>query len=68
LSPISSEESNKTLQKTLSQGFNCKGNCKCRCLNPEDALNTYREAAESDAYLFGDYDYGSEWMNDIEGL
>lgn len=34
----------------------CKGNCKCSCVKTEDALETYRKAAESDAFLFGDYD------------
>jgi hypothetical protein len=55
-------------QKTLLQDFSCKGNCNCNCLKPEDALKAYQEAAESDAHLFGDYDYCSEWMNDTEGL
>ena len=40
-------EENKTI---------CKGNCKCNCVKTEDALEMYREAAKSDAFLFGDYD------------
>lgn len=34
----------------------CEGNCKCDCVNTEDVLESYREAALSDAYMFGDYD------------
>jgi len=30
-------------------------------------LDAYKEAAECDEYLFGDYDYCNEWMNDTEG-
>ena len=33
----------------------CKGNCKCNCLKTEDALETYKEAAKADDYLFGEY-------------
>ena len=44
------------LPKTPSQDSLCKGNCKCNCLNAEDVLESYREAAKSDAFLFGDYD------------
>jgi hypothetical protein len=25
-------------------------------------MNAYRTAAESDEYLFGDYDYSKEWL------
>jgi hypothetical protein len=28
----------------------------------DDILNSYREAAECDDFLFGDYDYKSEWF------
>ena len=28
----------------------------------EEILKAYREAAEYDGYLFGDYDYIEEWM------
>jgi hypothetical protein len=28
----------------------------------EEILNAYREAAESDEFMFGDYDYNKEWM------
>jgi len=41
--------------KIPSQDFLCKGNCKCNCLKSEDALEAYKEAAESDAYMFGEY-------------
>jgi hypothetical protein len=51
----SSEESSKTLKQIPSQGSLCKGNCKCNCLKPEDALKAYKEAAESDSYMFGEY-------------
>ena len=44
------------LPKTPSQDSLCKKNCKCNCLNIEDVLESYREAAKSDAFLFGDYD------------
>jgi hypothetical protein len=54
-------------QKTLSQDSSCKGNCNCNCLKPEDALEAYREAAECDEYLFGDFDYSKVWLNDTEG-
>ena len=56
------------LQKTLLQDSSCKGNCNCNCITPEDAYDAYRRAAESDEYLFGDYDQSKDWMNDIEGL
>ena len=44
------------LPKIRLQGSPCKGNCKCNCVKTEDALEMYREAAKSDAFLFGDYD------------
>ena len=28
----------------------------------EEILNAYKEAAELDDFLFGDYDYESEWL------
>jgi len=34
----------------------CKGNCKCNCIKTEDVLNSYKEAAQVDDYLFGNYD------------
>ena len=49
-------EENKTI---------CKGNCKCNCVKTEDALEMYREAAKSDAFLFGDYD-GSKAFEDLD--
>lgn len=44
------------LPKIHLQGSPCKGNCKCNCVKTDDALEMYREAAKSDAFLFGDYD------------
>ena len=55
------------LLKTPSQDSLCNGNCKCNCLKTEDALQTYREAAAADDYMFGDYDYVKEWNNELEG-
>ena len=43
-------------QKTLSQDSNSDE------LSDDDLLNSYREAAMYDDYLFGDYDYYSEWV------
>ena len=31
----------------------------------EQILNAYKEAAECDEYLFGDYNFSEEWLNDI---
>jgi len=28
----------------------------------QEILNAYKNAAENDEYLFGDYDYEKEWM------
>jgi hypothetical protein len=28
----------------------------------QEILNAYQQAAESDEYLFGDYDYEKEWL------
>jgi hypothetical protein len=34
----------------------CNGGCgKCTCLKTEDAIKTYKEAAKSDDYMFGNY-------------
>ena len=44
------------LKQTPSQDSLCKGNCNCNCLKTEDAIKTYREAAKSDDYMFGNYD------------
>ena len=49
-----SEESNKMLPKILSQSRYYEW-CE------EEILNAFREAAECDEYLFGDYDYEKEW-------
>ena len=49
-------ESNKMLPKILSQDSNYDEWCE------EELLNAYREAAECDEYLFGDYDYCKEWV------
>ena len=48
-------EENKTI---------CKGNCKCNCVKIEDALEMYREAAKSDACLFGDYNGYEAYIED----
>lgn len=29
----------------------------------QEILNAYKQAAESDEFLFGDYDYEKEWLN-----
>ena len=50
-----SEESNKMLPKILSQDSNYDEWCE------EEIMNAYRQAAECDEYLFGDYDYEKEW-------
>jgi hypothetical protein len=50
------EELNKTLPKIPSQDSLCKGNCKCNCIKTEDALAMYKEAAQADDFLFGNYD------------
>ena len=42
------EESNKMLKKTHSADSNSK--------ETEECIKAYREAAEADAWLFGDYD------------
>ena len=44
------------LPKIPMQDSVCKGNCKCNCLKTEDVLESYREAAKADDYLFGEYD------------
>jgi len=36
-------------------------------LTPNSFNDIYRKAAESDEYLFGDYDYCTEWLNETEG-
>jgi hypothetical protein len=60
LSPISSEESSKMSPKILLQDSNYNWDTK-------KMLDSYKEAADCDEYLFGDYDYCSEWLNDTEG-
>ena len=44
------------LPKILSQDSNYDEWCE------EEILNAYREAAECDDFLFGDYDYNKEWI------
>ena len=44
------------LPKILSQDSNYDEWCE------EEILNAYREAAECDDFLFGDYDYCKEWI------
>jgi hypothetical protein len=57
LSLISLEELSKMLPKILSQDSNYDEWCE------QEILNAYQEAAECDEFLFGDYDYEKEWMN-----
>jgi hypothetical protein len=33
----------------------------------EEIIKAYKEAAESDEFLFGDYDYEKEWLNNCGG-
>ena len=49
-------ESNKMLPKILSQDSNYDEWCE------EEILRSYREAAECDEFMFGDYDYCKEWL------
>lgn len=35
-------------------------------INTELSIRAYKEAAEHDAFLFGDYDYSYVWNEDIE--
>jgi len=46
--------------KILSQDSNYDEWCE------QEILNAYKEAAECDEYLFGDYDYYKEWINIID--
>ena len=52
------------LPKILSQDSNYDEWCE------QDILNAYKEAAEYDDFLFGDYNYEKEWLgnqtNDIK--
>ena len=58
------EESNKMLPKILLQDSNYDEWCEA------EILNAYREAAEYDDYLFGDYNYEKDWLgkrnNDVD--
>ena len=54
------EESNKMSQKTLLLDSNYNW-------DTDKMLNAYKEAAAADDYLFGDYDYTTEWLDDAEG-
>ena len=49
------EESNKMSPKTLLQDSNYNW-------DTDKMLAAYQEAAESDEFLFGDYDYKKEWL------
>ena len=51
-----SEESNRMSNETPSPDSNCRGNCNCNCLDTDKVLESYREAAKFDRYLFGDYE------------
>lgn len=42
--------------ETPSPDSSCKGNCNCNCLDTDKVLESYREAAKIDRYLFGDYE------------
>ena len=53
------------LPKTLLKDSLCNGNCKCDCLKTENALEIYREAAKSDAFLFGDYNSYEAYTEDL---
>jgi len=44
------------IEPLTPQKSNCGGNCKCNCLKTEDVIESYKEAAKSDAFLFGEYD------------
>ena len=44
------------LPKILSQDSNYDEWCE------QEILNTYKQAAEQDEFLFGDYDYEKEWL------
>jgi len=33
----------------------------------ENCIDAYKRAAEYDDYLFGDYDYYKEWLDNTEG-
>ena len=57
LSLTSLEESNKMSQKTHSQDLVSDS-------EEEKSLEAYREAAKSDAFLFGDYDGYSAFTED----
>jgi len=47
------------LPKILSQDSNYDEWCE------QEILNAYKEAAECDEFMFGDYDFCKEWLNDI---
>jgi hypothetical protein len=51
------------LPKIPSQVSLCRGNCNCKCIKTEDAIETYKEAAKSDDFLFDNYD-GYESYNE----
>ena len=46
----------KMLPKILSQDSNYDEWCE------QEILNAYKDAAKYDDFLFGDYDYESEWL------
>ena len=52
------------LPKILSQDSNYDEWCE------QEILNAYKEAAECDEFIFGDYDYCKEWLgnqsNDVK--
>ena len=32
----------------------------------QEIVKAYKDAAEADEFLFGDYDYAKEWLNDYQ--
>lgn len=44
--------------KILTQDGNYEEWCE------EELIKAYKDAAEYDRYMFGDYDYEKEWLND----
>ena len=44
------------LPKILSQDSNYDEWCE------QEILNSYKEAAEHDEFMFGDYNYSEEWL------
>ena len=45
--------------KILKHDFNYDEWCE------QEIINAYKEAAESDEFLFGDYDYYNDWVGKL---